>query len=403
MKVMVGIFEQLHPISGGGSPRISNLVSAFRRRGHEVIAVAGFGVPLEEARSALGCERVVGLRTVSRIDPAKMKKYLLAHPVNIIRFAVAIRRHRPDLVVSHNTIAGAAALLGASSLRRRPRLILDLTDVLFEYLPDYGRKGWLALVHRLGRKLEEAAIRRSDRIVTISSAMKRILLGYGAAAEKIDVVCDGVDLSVFRRRDGSRLRARHASGRRAVIAYQGVIDPQDEPGLVVEAAGRVIARHPDAVFWVIGGGTALPGMRRSVARAGLEENFFFTGWIEQAGVARYLSAADIGLVILPDTVSARGRVTLKEFEYWACGEAVIAPSLPALQEVIEDGVNGLLYSPSDADDLAARINTLIEDPGLRRRLAEAGERLVGMKYRWDKLADNYVALCESIFPSPDRV
>ena len=403
MKVLISIFEQLYPISGGGTPRISNLVRAFAHRGHEVLVVAGFGASSEESCRELGCREAVVLKTVSRLDPAKMKKYLFAHPVNILRLAWAVRRFKPDLVVSHNTIAGAGALLGSAMIRRRPLLVLDLTDVLFEYLSDYGKQGWLSMVHKLGRKMEEAAIRRSDRIVTISAAMKKILLDYGADEGKIDVVCDGVDLSVFQRVEESKLRGRLAPGRDTLIAYQGVIDPQDEPGLVVEAARLVVARHPSTVFLVIGGGTALPGLRGEVAAAGLEDNFYFSGWVTQAEVARYLSAADIGLVVLPDTVSARGRVTLKEFEYWACGEAVIAPRLPALEEVIEDGVNGIFYRPSDAADLADRINLLIADPALRRRLAEAGRLLVEAKYRWEKLADDFVAVCENIYSSrPSR-
>jgi len=110
-------------------------------------------------------------------------------------------------------------------------------------------------------------------------------------------------------------------------------------------------------------------------------------------VARYMSAGDIGLVILPDIVSARGRVTLKEFEYWACGLSVVAPRLPALEEVIEEGRTGLFYHPGDEDDLVNQIETLIDDPELSKKMGEEGLKVVEEKYRWDYLADTFVELC----------
>nr|HPJ72942.1 glycosyltransferase family 4 protein [bacterium] len=217
MRVLVSIFEELYPLSGGGSPRISNLCRAFARGGHEVIAAGGFAASDREVREYLGCRELVRLKSVSRLDPGKMKKYLTAHPVNLARVGRAVRRLAPDLVVSHNTIAGYGALLGAGISRRRPFLVLDLTDVLFEYLDDYRSGGWLRAVQRGGRRLETSAIRGSDLIITISDSMKEIVEGYGASPRRIEVVCDGVDPDIFRETDETALRARHAPGAEAVI------------------------------------------------------------------------------------------------------------------------------------------------------------------------------------------
>jgi glycosyltransferase involved in cell wall biosynthesis len=399
MKVLLTIFEELYPLSGGGTPRVSNLAQAFARKGHEVGVAAGIGSSDEEARKYLRCGPIWNLRAVSRLDPKKMKKYLIAHPVNIFKLAGAIARYKPDLVVSHNTIAGYGALWGKRLAGKRlaggsPFLVLDLTDVLFEYLDDYSSGGWLKQVQKGGRMIEGAAIRRSDKIITISRAMKTILLDYGAEAGKVDVVCDGVDLAIFKKLEARDLRAKYAAGRETVVLFQGVIDPQDGPELLVASARAVLAEHPKTSFWVVGGGTAIPTLEKLVREAGVEKDFFFSGWVTQAEVARYLSAGDIGLVILPDIVSARGRVTLKEFEYWACGCSVVAPRLPALEEVIEDGKTGLFYKAGDQNDFAEKIKALIRDPARSRRMGAEGMKLVSEKYRWEKLADDFVSLCE---------
>ncbi len=395
MKVLVTIFEELFPISGGGSPRISNIIRAFSRKGHEVCVVGGIDGSDEEAREYFGCRQIVRMKAVSRLDPHKMKKYLLAHPVNMIRLIRAIRRFQPDLVVSHNTIAGYGALWGKRFSSRKTFLVLNLTDVLFEYLEDYSSGGWLRLVQKFGRRMEAASIKNSDRIVTISDSMKEIVRNYGAAPEDIEVICDGVDIGIFQRYKSAELRRHHAPGKETVVLFQGVIDPQDGPDLLAAAAQQVLRKYPRTAFWIIGEGSAIPGLKKLVAEKKIADSFYFSGWVTQPEVARYLSAGDIGLVILPDILSARGRVTLKEFEYWACGLSVVAPRLPALEEVIEEGKTGLFYRPGDAADIAGKITRLIEDRDLSRRMGEAGDKLVHEKYRWDKLADEFVNLCES--------
>ena len=92
-----------------------------------------------------------------------------------------------------------------------------------------------------------------------------------------------------------------------VLIFHGVIDPQDGPELLIEAAPAILAAHPGARFWMVGDGTAVPDLKARTRAAGLEDRFFFSGWVRQAEVARYISASDLGLVILPDVLSARQR------------------------------------------------------------------------------------------------
>ncbi len=394
MRVLVTVFEKLVPISGGGTPRVSNLVKAFVARGHEVHVASSVAVTRREAIERLGCKDWLSLQGVNRLGSWKMPKYMLAFPYNILRVAGYVRRLKPDLVVSHNSIAGYGALLG-KKFSRQALAVLDLTDLLFEYLEDYSKGGWLRGVMGTGRRLERKVIRDSDRIITISKAMKNILVQYGAQPENIDVVPDGVDTRVFRPVDGQELRKRYAPGASHVLIFHGVIDPQDDPGLLVDAARLILPKHPNACFWLVGDGSAVPDLKRRVSAHSLESNFHFSGWVEQNEVPSHICSSDIGLVVLPDVLSARGRVTLKEFEYWACGVPAILPRLPALQEVAEEGVAALFYHPGDADDLAAKISLLLEDDELRSRMGENGFAMVREKFEWSKLARRFVELCES--------
>jgi len=394
MKAVVAIFEQLVPISGGGTPRTTHVVRALSRRGHQVCVAAAFGIPQEKARETLGCSEVLALPHVSRVDRHKMFKYVFVYPWNILRLAFYVWRVKPDLVVSHNTVAGFGALLG-KCLSRDTVAVLDLTDLLFEYLESYGKR-WIRPIAALGRMLESYTIRHSDHVVTISRAMRDILTKqYRVEQTRIDIVHDGVDSSVFSPRNGDALRRQIAPWAQHVCILHGVIDPQDRPELVVEAAPMVLARFPNTAFWWVGNGAAVPELRSRAQQLGLSDHFFFSGWVSQSQVNDYISASDLGIVVLPDTVSARGRVTLKEFEYWACEKAAVLPHLPALQEVAPDGKASLFFTPGDATDLADKICTLLADDERRQEMGRSGRQMVTTRFEWRVLTEELARLCES--------
>jgi glycosyltransferase involved in cell wall biosynthesis len=225
--------------------------------------------------------------------------------------------------------------------------------------------------------------------------MRDILVeGYGAEPGRLDIVHDGVDTGIFHPQDGTDLRAAHAPDAEHVLIFHGVIDPQDGPELLVEAAPAILAEHPRTRFWMVGDGTAVPGLRAAAGAAGLADHFYFSGWVRQADVARYISASDLGLVILPDVLSARGRVTLKEFEYWACGVPAVLPRLPALQEVVGDEAASLFYTPGDAADFAAKVNRMLADDEARREMGRRGQQRVREQFEWRALAGEIARLSE---------
>jgi glycosyltransferase involved in cell wall biosynthesis len=393
LKALVVIFEELVPISGGGTPRTSSIVRSLVERGHEVYVAASFGVDEAQAQRDLGAAGVLSLAGVSRMDPGKMRKYAVTYPLNILRVAAYAWRLGPDLILTHNTAAGFAALLG-KILRPHTITVLDLTDLLFEYLEDY-QGSWLKLAAAGGRWMEDTTVRRSDRVITISAAMRDILArDYGARPDGVDIVHDGVDTRIFHQQDAADLREAHAPGADCVLVFHGVIDPQDGPELLIEAAPAILAQHPRTRFWMVGDGTAVPDLKAGAKAADLADYFFFSGWVPQSEVARYISASDLGLVILPNVLSAQGRVTLKEFEYWACGVPAILPRLPALQEVVGDEAASLFYTPGDAQDLAAKVNTLLADEDRRREMGRLGQKRVTKQFEWRALTNEIARLCE---------
>jgi len=80
----------------------------------------------------------------------------------------------------------------------------------------------------------------------------------------------------------------------------------------------------------------------------------------------------------------------------ACGKPVIASNLPGVRSVVSDGEDGLLVRPGDVEDLAEKIQMLLDDPQRRREMGERGRDKVEEKYAWPKIIPRLVRVYEEV-------
>ena len=83
-------------------------------------------------------------------------------------------------------------------------------------------------------------------------------------------------------------------------------------------------------------------------------------------------------------IASQPRVTayaspLKLFEYMATGRAIVAPASPNIREILEDGVDGLLFAPGSAEAMAAAIERLARDATLREKLGQAAAQKIAAR------------------------
>ena len=392
MRVLVTIFQRLVPISGGGTPRFKSIIDVLVEKGHEVSVAASLNVDVEDALKILRCDKFFPLKDISRFDKNKMVKYLIYHPLNISKVIKEAMRTKPEVIVAHDSISGLASLLAKKVTGCLA--VVYIGDLLFELLSSYSEYvSWTHSIQKIGRKLENKVIQQADKIISVSNAMRDELVQRGAQQEKVDVVYDGVNVDLFRpkRDDAIKLRKKYAAGAESVVMCHGVIDPQDHLEILVDAAVSILKEHPHTVFWLVGDGAAVPEIKEMVKRTGIEDHFFFSGWIPYEDVPSFISACDVGLVILPNDISARVKVTLKTFEYWACEKPIVVSDLPALREVVSPWRTGLFYKPEDSDDLAKKVCLLLEDRNLCRDMGRAGRQLVERRFNWNALATEFVS------------
>ncbi|MDR6788468.1 glycosyltransferase involved in cell wall biosynthesis [Sphingomonas sp. BE138] len=127
----------------------------------------------------------------------------------------------------------------------------------------------------------------------------------------------------------------------------------------------------DATLTLVGDGPMLAEIEAAVAAAGLTARVRFAGRLDEAATLAAIARAD--LLVLPSFMEGLPIVLM---EAMAIGVPVIGSRVAGVPELIEDGVEGLLFRPGDWADLRRAIARVLDEPGLGERLAAAARAKV---------------------------
>jgi len=211
-------------------------------------------------------------------------------------------------------------------------------------------------------------LRRADRTITVSEASAKFCRALGVPDEKIAVILNGIDLSIFNSRvDGTSLREELGIGGSPLVATAIRLVKRKGPGHLVAAFAKVLEALPDAKLVMAGWGPEEENLRVQIKKLGMDGSAFMIGPLSREKVSELMAAADV--FILPSTVEAFGRAAV---EAMAVGTPVVCPRAGGMPEIIEDGFNGLLFQPGDTSDMADCMLRILTDKRLARRLSKNG-------------------------------
>jgi len=214
------------------------------------------------------------------------------------------------------------------------------------------------------------------RVVAVSRPLRDKVAQLGLPLDRIDLVRNGVDDTLFHPRD--RQAARAALGRpddrRRYIVYVGRLEPAKGVVELASATAAVAAAIPDVAFVFVGQGSAQAEIEKFTQ--GIADRMLFVGARPHHEIPLWMSAADV--VCLPSHHEGTPNVVL---EALACGRPVVATDVGGIPEIFAEGAAGALVPPKDPAALAqALIATLRGD-----------NPLAGTPFRppsWDESARN---------------
>jgi len=236
------------------------------------------------------------------------------------------------------------------------------------------------LHHRaLAEKVAARAFGAATALLAVSPAVAAYLARFPAAAGRIHVVPNGVDPGRF------AVPAARAPGDGVAIAFVGTLKPWHGLDALVDAFASLATSLPRARLVIVGDGPERPSLADRAAAAGIGARVTWTGAISPEQVPSILAGVDVGVAPyprLPDFYFS----PLKVLEYMAAGLPVVASRSGSLPDLVEHGVHGLLYEPSDLAGLEAALARLAAEPPLRRRLGDQARTKVRREHTWRAVA-----------------
>lgn len=238
---------------------------------------------------------------------------------------------------------------------------------------------------------EAQAARAADAVVTLGEGMRQTLVTEGVDPERIVLAPNAVDAR-FEAPPPSRATARQHLGLDPDGRYVGTVSSiVDYEGLdlLVRAAARLAPEHPRLRLRIVGDGVALPGLRVLAHRLGIADICEFPGRVAREDAVWHHSALDVFCVPRRDLPVTRAVTPMKSVEASALGRPVVASDLPALAELVEDGVTGELFRAEDLDAFVAALGRLLSRPEEAERLGRAGRDWALATRTWSSNVTRY--------------
>jgi glycosyltransferase involved in cell wall biosynthesis len=218
--------------------------------------------------------------------------------------------------------------------------------------------------------------RDADALIALTESEARRYEALGVARERIGL--HGIGPVLPPSASGERFRATHGV-RGPLVLFLGQKYPYKGWKPLLAVAPRIWRQWPDVTFAFLGPRTAVS--RRAFASIH-DARIIELDAVDLQTKGDALAACDV--FCLPSVQESFGGVYT---EAWAYAKPVIGCAIPAVRDVIADGVDGLLVAPGSADELAQRLQWMMEHPERRAAMGRAGQAKVERDYNWARITE----------------
>lgn len=242
------------------------------------------------------------------------------------------------------------------------------------------------------KAVEEPAWRRANHIIAPSKTIKNEIRRRGIPAKKITVIHNGVDASIF---------DPNASSSDSMEEKYGVKSPYCLfVGQLMRRKGVIYLLRAlvdvDVNCVIVGDGPERSSLMLAAKNLGISNRVTFTGAIPLEDLRELYAGASF--FVFPSLADVG--VTLTILEALSSGLPVIATDIPGTGEVVIDGYNGFLIPPRQGvEALRSKIQLLVENTELCKRMRMKARRTVERKFSWRSVAEKTITVYESAMES----
>jgi len=282
-------------------------------------------------------------------------------------FIVEIRKIQPEMIYARSfTPAGVVATFYCKSYRIPCFIQCEGIDVLA--LPLWFKK-----------TLGYFVVKYATKIISATKDMaKKLAQDYGR--KDVVIIENGVNSSEF-----ENAKAKELAYEKPRVIFVGRIDENKGVEYLIKAFLQVRKNRKSASLLIVGDG---PLKKKLENKYGCITDIHFLGRIPHEEIPEYLAACD--LFVLPSIFEGQGLVLM---EALASGLPIIASNLSGISELIVDGENGMLTKAGDENELAEKIELILDDVKLQRKIIDNNIRK-GQLHDWENVCKQYIELFE---------
>lgn len=283
-------------------------------------------------------------------------------------------KKRVDVIHVHMALpTGFPAILVGTLLRKPVVLSVRGSD-----LNVFATKRFL-------KEITVFTLQRADAIVALSQGLKKLVINLGISNNKVFVVPNGVDLSLFDASNhGEKYHSKVCDSREKIVLFVGTIQTYRRKikGLdyLLLAMKDVITKVPDARLVAVGV-PELPDLVSILLKLGIKDRVTLVGVVPHQEIRSYYFSCDV--FVLP---SLKEGLPTTVLEAMASAKPVVASDIEGCRDLIENGVNGFLVAPRQPNGIADRIIKIVTNPEFALQMGQQGRTIAKERYSWVNIA-----------------
>ncbi|MBI3399371.1 MAG: glycosyltransferase family 4 protein [Deltaproteobacteria bacterium] len=374
----------LYHLSLGGLGRQAQLLSErIADKGGKVLVITRkmYGVPVAHYSQKVKIIRIwTPWPRLSALEEIGFKNILIAL-IFSMGCAYALFRNRKAYDVAHFHGARAALFFNIFFLKLLGKKVIAKVSAANHALEAGSLKNSFWPIGNILMRL----IKSVDIFIAISDEIYQGLLRDGIEYKRIIRIPNFIDVVNFRKADISQngqLKDTYGLKDKVIVTYCGRLVRRKGVEFLLSAWQEVVKKRNDAVLLIIGDGPMRPVLESMAGELQIKDSAFFLGW--QDTVSNFLGITD--LFVQPSLQEGLANSLL---EAMAFGLPIVATKIGGSEDVLQNGVNGLLVEPGDSAGLASAVLELMNNKNKASSLGEMALDTIQKKYRIDAVSSRY--------------
>lgn len=383
--------------SGGYATRGHGLAVALKQQGYIVEVINRPGFPLDtksdlKESDILTPDIIEGVK-YSRIPCPRRDK--LATYEYLVQASEALYQSfldvRPEMVIAaSNHLTAIPAMIAARKLKipfyYEVRGFWEVTRISRE--PEFEATEW----YKLLCEFEALTAKEADHVFTLTTPMLEELVKRGVNKEKITLLPNSCNPENFipRDRDLSLAQKLNIPNHVPVIGYIGTFVQYEGLDHLAEACGLLKQKGIEFRLLIVGNENTAGTDRGPITQSilGVAQKYELNDWLIMPGriphdeVESYYSLIDIAPFPRKPQPVTEMVSPMKPLEAAAMKKAIIASSVKALVDMIDDGRTGMIFEKGNIEDFAAKLELLLQDKELRVKLGDNARAWVENERTW---------------------